>query len=118
SATAQTLIQLAAPGQMRGRVMGLYSLTFMGLTPLGALAIGALSEALGVRNGLMVVVGICALGTLATWLYLRRSLVPSALAAPWGCLTIRCVSHMLTQRIHARPGRPIARGQHPGARVR
>ena len=80
SATAQTLIQLAAPGQMRGRVMGLFSLTFMGLTPLGALAIGALSEALGVRNGLMVVVGICALGTLATWLYLRRSLGPGVLA--------------------------------------
>ena len=38
--TIQTLIQLAAAGNMRGRVMGLYGLIFRGAPAIGALAAG------------------------------------------------------------------------------
>jgi len=71
SATAQTLCQYAAPGQMRGRVMSLYTMLGMGMTPLGALTLGGLSENLGVRLAMVIVASLCALGTVATWWYLR-----------------------------------------------
>jgi MFS family permease len=80
AANSQTLIQYAAPGQMRGRVMSLHTVLNMGMTPLGALSIGGLSEYLGVRLALGVLCGLCCLGTVATWCYLRYRLGPNLLA--------------------------------------
>ena len=71
SATAQTLLQYAAPGQLRGRVMSLYTVLFAGMTPLGALFVGALSETFSVPLAILLSAVVCALGTLASWLYLR-----------------------------------------------
>lgn len=42
-----TLLQTRVANEMRGRVMSLYTLTFFGFTPFGNLALGALSEAIG-----------------------------------------------------------------------
>lgn len=42
-----TLLQTRVSNAMRGRVMSLYTLTFFGFTPFGNLALGALSEAIG-----------------------------------------------------------------------
>jgi MFS family permease len=80
SATAQTLLQLAAPGQLRGRVMSLYTVLFAGMTPLGAITVGGLSETFGVRVALLTVTVLCGLGVLASWLYLRSRLGAAALA--------------------------------------
>jgi MFS family permease len=82
AATAQTLIQYAAPGQMRGRVMSLHTMLNMGMTPVGALTIGGLSENLGVRMTLGIVACLCALGTLAAWWYLRYRLGAQAMEEP------------------------------------
>ena len=46
-ASSNTLIQVMVPDELRGRVMALYSMMFMGLAPLGALMGGALSDRLG-----------------------------------------------------------------------
>jgi len=61
-ASSNTLIQVMVPDALRGRVMALYSMMFMGMAPLGALLGGALSDRLGapmtVRiGGLASVVG-------------------------------------------------------------
>jgi MFS family permease len=72
SATAQTLCQYAAPGQMRGRVMSLHTMLGMGMTPVGALTMGALSETLGVTMAILIASSLCGLGTFATWWYLRH----------------------------------------------
>ncbi len=40
-------IQFAVPDAMRGRVLSLYTMTFIGLVPVGALAMGALSDRFG-----------------------------------------------------------------------
>jgi len=80
SATGQTLIQYAAPGQLRGRVMGVYTVLAMGMTPIGALALGGLSELAGIRAALGVVSALCALGTVVSWLYLRHHLGRQAFA--------------------------------------
>ena len=46
-ASSNTLIQAMVPDELRGRVMAVYSMMFMGLAPLGALMGGALSDRLG-----------------------------------------------------------------------
>jgi MFS family permease len=42
-----TLLQTRVEDQLRGRVMGLYTITFFGFAPFGNLAIGALSQKIG-----------------------------------------------------------------------
>jgi MFS family permease len=46
-ATCNTLLQLTAPDNLRGRVMSLYAVVFAGVTPFGALVVGWVAEALG-----------------------------------------------------------------------
>jgi MFS family permease len=50
--TANATVQLATEPAMRGRVMALYVLVFLGTTPIGAPVVGAVSEAAGPRAGL------------------------------------------------------------------
>jgi MFS family permease len=42
-----TTIQMNAPGQLRGRVMALFIMSFMGLMPVSSLIFGPLGEAIG-----------------------------------------------------------------------
>ena len=42
--TCNTTLQLASPDDMRGRVMGLYAMSFVGLGPIGSLLSGALAS--------------------------------------------------------------------------
>jgi len=44
-----TTLQLIAPNELRGRVMGLYTVTFAGMTPFGSLLVGVIAERFGVR---------------------------------------------------------------------
>ena len=46
-----TFLQVAVPNQMRGRLMSLYAITFIGLPSLGALGSGSLAQALGGLQG-------------------------------------------------------------------
>jgi MFS family permease len=47
-----TLLQTRVQDALRGRVMALYTLTFFGFAPFGNLAVGALSERIGLRLAL------------------------------------------------------------------
>ena len=70
--TASTaIVQLRADPMMRGRVLALQAIVFLGSTPIGGPIVGTLSERLGARYGL-------ALGALAT-----------LGAAAYGLLTVR-----------------------------
>ena len=46
-ACSNTLIQAMVPDALRGRVMAVYSMMFMGMAPFGALLGGALADRLG-----------------------------------------------------------------------
>lgn len=46
-AVINTLLQTHVPGHMRGRVMSMYTLSFMGLLPVGNLMMGAFAEWIG-----------------------------------------------------------------------
>ncbi|MBX6350022.1 MAG: MFS transporter [Clostridia bacterium] len=47
SATLQTLLQLGVDDRMRGRVMSMYTLTMLGMMPLGQLPLGAAADLVG-----------------------------------------------------------------------
>jgi MFS family permease len=47
--TANSVMQTTVTGELRGRVMGVYLLVFMGGTPIGSPLVGWLSGAIGVR---------------------------------------------------------------------
>jgi MFS family permease len=73
AAGVNSSLQLAADGHSRGRVMSLYSVVFLGSTPIGAPLVGWLAQAYGPRAGL-VLGAIAALGTggaAAWWLRAR-----------------------------------------------
>src|SRR5947209_14799403 len=46
-ASSNTLIQSMVPDHLRGRVMAVYSMMFMGMAPLGALLAGSMAHAIG-----------------------------------------------------------------------
>jgi MFS family permease len=46
-ASSNTLIQTMVPDVLRGRVMALYSMMFMGMAPFGALLGGAMADRVG-----------------------------------------------------------------------
>jgi MFS family permease len=68
--TANATIQLSTAPEMRGRVMALYVLVFLGGTPFGAPVIGALAEVLGPRSSLLIGGGVSAAAAVAAGLYL------------------------------------------------
>ena len=45
--SSNTLIQAMSPDELRGRVMAVYSMMFMGMAPFGTLLAGALADRLG-----------------------------------------------------------------------
>lgn len=46
-ASSNTLVQSMVPDRLRGRVMAVYSMMFMGMAPLGALLAGSVAHAIG-----------------------------------------------------------------------
>ena len=70
--TANTRLQLVVPGHMRGRVMGMYALLFVGTTPIGSALVGILAQRTGVPAMVVEMAALCALGVLAGLWYARR----------------------------------------------
>jgi len=64
-ATANSLLQLNSSGAMRGRVMSLWAIVFLGSTPIGAPLIGFFAEHYGARFALAV--GGVATLLIAVW---------------------------------------------------
>lgn len=77
TSATNTLIQAMTPNALRGRVMAFYSMMFLGVAPLGALAAGVVAEHAGVSLTLSLGGGICIATGLAFRLRVPR-LVPRA----------------------------------------
>ncbi len=69
---AMGTMQLAVPAEMRGRVMGIYLLAFLGGTPLGAPLLGWLANTLGGRAPIVAGGAVSLLTALGCALYLQR----------------------------------------------
>jgi MFS family permease len=49
---AQALVQMHAPGEKRGRVIGVFSMSAMGMRTFSGLSVGLLGASLGIHNSL------------------------------------------------------------------
>ena len=66
--TGNSMLQLASRSEMRGRVMALYGMVFLGSTPVGAIIVGWLAELSGARAGFaMGALAACLAGAGALW---------------------------------------------------
>ncbi|MEW1774216.1 MFS transporter [Streptomyces sp. NPDC086777] len=70
--TANTTVQMGTDPAMRGRVMALYMMVFMGGSPIGAPIAGWITDAYGVRAGLAVGGAIAAAAAIGIGLVLAR----------------------------------------------
>ncbi|MCC7275511.1 MAG: MFS transporter [Alphaproteobacteria bacterium] len=78
----QTLVQTAVDARMRGRVLSLYGIIFRGGPAAGALAVGAMSDAIGLRPAMAI--GAVAAALAWIWAWRRRGLMAAALENPSG----------------------------------
>ena len=65
-AVSNSIIQIASPDALRGRLLSVRTLVFMGFAPIGSLLVGALAEWLGVAFS----IGICAVISLIMVAYI------------------------------------------------
>lgn len=72
STAANSLMQLNSPEEMRGRVMSLHTLLFVGTTPIGGLVTGALAEQWGIQKTLGIEAGICLIGLIVALVYRQK----------------------------------------------
>jgi MFS family permease len=73
SATSNTLLQLEAREEYRGRVLALYMLLFAGSTPFGSAFTGFVSDAWDVHVALLLNAALCVVGLIATGVYLMTT---------------------------------------------
>ena len=78
--TANTLLQLRTPDELRGRVMSIYVLLMGGTTPIGAFLLGTIAGGWGIQVGLVVFGGLTMLGIGA--IVLRMGLSPADVRRP------------------------------------
>jgi MFS family permease len=71
-AASNTLIQSMVPDRLRGRVMSVYAMTFMGMAPLGALVAGTAADVLGAPMAIGIGGGISIAGGLVFLLRLAE----------------------------------------------
>ena len=65
SVSVNMIVQSIVDDDKRGRVMALYTASFMGMAPFGALMAGALADVIGIAATLTIAGTCCALGALA-----------------------------------------------------
>jgi MFS family permease len=82
TATANSRLQLLTPGELRGRVMGVYVFLFQGTAPIGNLFVGGLAEMWSVQVAVVSSALFCGVGIAAGLIYRLRhkeTTEPSAL---------------------------------------
>ena len=71
--SCNTILQITAPDELRGRVMSLYALVFAGVIPIGSFLIGSLAETLGVSAACLTGGGLGLVSVLALTTLWQRS---------------------------------------------
>lgn len=70
-ASSNTLVQSMVPDNLRGRVMAVYSMMFMGMAPLGAMFAGTVAEKIGAPYTVAVGGAVCIVGAIIFGLNLK-----------------------------------------------
>jgi MFS family permease len=82
STGTNTSLQLASGDAYRGRILSLYTLLFMGTTPIGGAITGFLADGWGPQATVAAEAGVCLVAALIGVLYLRRAAPFVAEAVP------------------------------------
>jgi MFS family permease len=72
--SANSYVQVTTPTELRGRVMGLYLLIFLGGSPIGSPLIGWFADLIGIRATVAFCGGLTSFGAVITYLLLRDRL--------------------------------------------
>jgi MFS family permease len=116
AAGINSTLQLGAAPEMRGRVMALYSVVFLGSTPIGGPIAGWLAEVAGPRAGLVLAGAAALVAALGGWIAFSRTRdpdwrprLPLALAGPgrrrgwrlrpWGAVAVEAGRANQPQRL-------------------
>ena len=67
----QTLVQIHAPAQIRGRVLGLFSMAQVGLRAFAGVSIGVVGSGIGIHRSLLLAVSILFVITLFLFATIR-----------------------------------------------
>ena len=81
AAVCNTIIQSLVPDDMRARVMGYYTMAFVGAAPFGSLAAGALAQHIGAPHTVMLTGALCIAG--AGWFSLQLPKIRPAMRASY-----------------------------------
>jgi len=76
------IVQEMVPDELRGRVMSLYSLMFMGVMPFASLLVTSLVDAIGMRWELQIAAVVYGLGACLLLWQLRRTWQEPGSAGP------------------------------------
>lgn len=83
--TSNTTVQTIVPDEMRGRVMGVWSLVFGAMIPLGGLQAGFLADRVGPADTLAIGALVCAAAGGITWVIVGRREARERAADLTGC---------------------------------
>jgi MFS family permease len=70
--TANTTLQRQVPDELRGRVMGIYSLSFAGLFPFGSLLAGFLAHRFGLSIAFGINASVLTLIAIPVYFFVRK----------------------------------------------
>jgi MFS family permease len=70
-ASSNTALQLMAPPELRGRIVSLFMLAFMGMAPLGSLLAGIIARTLGTSSAVLIGGAACFVAGMTIHLRLR-----------------------------------------------
>ena len=68
NAVANALVQTSTPDALRGRVMGVYTLTFFGFMPVGSLVLGLVAQYAGAPAAVVVCALVLAAAAAGAWI--------------------------------------------------
>jgi MFS family permease len=80
--SSMTLIQLAVPDQLRGRIMGIWMIAYSGSVPLGALWTGRVAQSWGVAFVMGLSAAICMLTAVVVLVSRVLAAPPATIGAP------------------------------------
>lgn len=70
--SVNSYLQTVTPPRLRGRVMSIHTLLFLGSTPIGSMIVGTLAEQQGVRVAIAEMAVVCMVGVIGGFVYLSR----------------------------------------------
>jgi MFS family permease len=99
AAGVNSALQIHVEPNMRGRVMALYSVVFLGSTPIGAPLVGWLAEVAGPRAGLVAGAIAALTAGVAAWVAFARGSEAPVVERPHGG-RVRAPKRLARERVH------------------